>query len=761
VDQQSDGDKYTDPGRRGSLMKCACVLDPMPFDKCGPGELSRAAADTSAASSENDAPLRPLTGNCMLKGKSEASSVEERRLFISNDLGDYRRLGDVNSGGCMAFDEKYHVALVRLNDDSLPNPDDPWQTDTDSIFQGYNYTKTFGEIDQADAEDRIEQIDVVGTYIAEDREGPFAPYGITTATFNEALANDEDCVDEDGDVPDPSREGCPPHMFQTSEYGVLLRREPGASDDAVDGPFPSDGGPFPNGGNWAATNGSGKRFKGDVETDQWEVIAATEAAHSPGVINRDNFDFLHQLLGFPAAAPLTGQSPLIIRWYFNDGDVEKGILVEHAGTTGPSIRLDHIYLKRANSSSTTWEQGNDLGHISGTLAPAQETGDTQDHPVMCPGDKVVFVKQGSDLESNFNDEAYANDVTDDFLDGLEQDEILGLFHRQGTKESNLGAATYLHLVDLIGTHDRSSGAFGSPRKDGSELFEGSTVAVQRTENVDGNSASSPSYDASEWMRIVDPPSELPSTDDVTDQFRCPNTAKLFFELIRFPGDSGDTVGPLFVIRNEGDSSVSTADIQLAVSSGGRYKYEAHAPLTSESTFSDSEIGAADIPSGGAVIVGGVDKGAISVGDRKVNVSAFIDDPLLQISSHNTLFGNADDVWSLFESGIEVDTYGQLGVVPENGWEVAGTGVQPGVGYTLIRANVDQGTLNWNDKGSTSDNWNTPQEQDAADFLSTFAEKYGLTVEDVSDVAEDDSGVSTIAGNARLLLFGIAIIVAVA
>jgi hypothetical protein len=35
------------------------------------------------------------------------------------------------------------------------------------------------------------------------------------------------------------------------------------------------------------------------------------------------------------------------------------------------------------------------------------------------------------------------------------------------------------------------------------------------------------------------------------------------------------------------------------------------------------------------------------------------------------------------------------------------------------------------------------------------------VEDVADVAEDDSGASTIAGNARLLLFGIAIIVAVA
>lgn len=124
------------------------------------------------------------------------------------------------------------------------------------------------------------------------------------------------------------------------------------------------------------------------------------------------------------------------------------------------------------------------------------------------------------------------------------------------------------------------------------------------------------------------------------------------------------LGPMFVIRNNGQEYARTEMVSLGVSLGGRHKFEEVSPLTSVSTFTDEERNDAEIPpNGGRGVVGGVDRfGRIVFGNEFVPASADgLKDRNLYMSDHNPLFGGLDDVWGLFHHGIEIDSYGQLGV----------------------------------------------------------------------------------------------------
>lgn len=413
--------------------------------------------------------------------------------------------------------------------------------------------------------------------------------------------------------------------------------------------------------------------------------------------------------------------------------------------------MDHVWLKRASNNTSQWEQGNDLGHLSGELNPAEDEGDTQNHPLVCPGDRLLFAHTQSSFASL--NESYSNGVVDDFLDGLAPSDILGLFHRYYSDDDYYyyhyyydysPGRTYLHLVDLIGYHNRTSGQFSSPG-----LFEefgdyrkyyrdyrneGFAVAVRR--RYGGRSDPDFRPDDFERLTSVPSPGALTPVTKVDSQFQCLTGAKLYFELIRWPTqeESGKTLGPMFVIRNDGEESASTDRVSLGVSLEGRHKFEEVAPLTSISTFTDEERDTGYIPpNGGRAIVGGVDRfGRIVVGDEFVPASAaglrlpVLQDRNLYMSNHNTLFGGPDDVWGLFYQSIEMDSYGQLGVIPDGGgWSVGGVS-SAGSGYTLVRQSYKD-PLNWTVAQTTY----SATKQSTSGFLEFLAGYFGTSVQNIT------------------------------
>lgn len=162
---------------------------------------------------------------------------------------------------------------------------------------------------------------------------------------------------------------------------------------------------------------------------QWNVYPAS-AEHNPGLIGIDTeytFDFLHELLGFPQAAPLTTSTPLIIKAVVNEGSAEKYIVIEHIGDRGPSIRREDIWLKRANEGESQW------------AATLRLNGS---HGYICPGDRVLIAHADASNATEA-DVTAGPEVMDFATDGTD---ALGLF--QLTDFSGNGKI-YGHLIDLV------------------------------------------------------------------------------------------------------------------------------------------------------------------------------------------------------------------------------------------------------------------------------------------------------------------------
>lgn len=83
VEQQEFGNRYSSEFTRPCFLGDACTKE-------GRGDQSRA---------QTSSPVQPIT-SCNLKGRNSASSDAERRIFISNNLGDFRRYADVAVGAC-------------------------------------------------------------------------------------------------------------------------------------------------------------------------------------------------------------------------------------------------------------------------------------------------------------------------------------------------------------------------------------------------------------------------------------------------------------------------------------------------------------------------------------------------------------------------------------------------------------------------------------------------------------------------------------
>lgn len=324
------------------------------------------------------------------------------------------------------------------------------------------------------------------------------------------------------------------------EYGIIVRADPGEQSE---GSIPTT--------EWTPS--------------QWDLFRK-EVDHTPGLIGDTStgFDFLHRLLGAPQAAPLTHQTPLIIKAVVDKGGSDKGLVLEHTGSTNVSVRREDIWIKRAESGATNWAAGKRL---------------EGEHGFLCPGDRVLAAHE----QASFAAEADATAPGSVMGFSTDGSNAIGLL--QLTDASGNNVKSYAHLVDLLGRHNRSTGVFSGFSFDGDAFVRSDSVMLSTVTFDPSTWSSSSSFDPVSFRNNAG------AGNAGFEKQRCTSSASVIFRSLIYHS-SGNVE---MVLQNVGDVEVPFSEIKLARSADGRFKFSDVVSLNQAGLFVRDEDGLVPVP----------------------------------------------------------------------------------------------------------------------------------------------------------------------